>query len=361
MAPTAASALLLAVALSASTCSADTHTAGEGWDMYCYDNGTDTGCGAPARPAAPPAPGMVLMGGGADVDAAFEWMIVRSGGGGHFVVIRTDQDPGYNPYVYALANGTLLSVSTIITHSRGGAAAPEVLGVLANASALWIAGGNQDDYVNQWNGTAVQAALQRGSTRVPLGGTSAGMGVQSEFVYTAEGPGGSAESAVVLANPYDSSVTLAARFLSLPLLRGAIADMHFAQRDRMGRLLGFMARLLTDAWPAGHPAAVRGVACDEQSAALVDPAVGVARVLVETDGPTHVCYFMTAYAAAPRVCAPGTNLTLADVTVFRASSAEGGAFDLAAWAPVPGSGGASYNVSAVNGALASTQPGGDWY
>ncbi len=34
------------------------------------------------------SPGLVLMGGGTDVDAAFQWMCQRAGGG-DFVVIRT--------------------------------------------------------------------------------------------------------------------------------------------------------------------------------------------------------------------------------------------------------------------------------
>lgn len=43
------------------------------------------------------------MGGGTDVDAAFKWMIERSGGG-NFVVIRTAGTDAYNPYIYNLGN-----------------------------------------------------------------------------------------------------------------------------------------------------------------------------------------------------------------------------------------------------------------
>ena len=35
-------------------------------------------------------------------------------------------------------------------------------------------------------------------------------------------------------------------FLDLPLMNDIITDSHFAQRDRMGRLLAFMARLRQD-------------------------------------------------------------------------------------------------------------------
>ena len=39
------------------------------------------------------------MGGGTDVDAAFKWMIEKSGGG-DFVIIRADNSNGYNSYIY---------------------------------------------------------------------------------------------------------------------------------------------------------------------------------------------------------------------------------------------------------------------
>ncbi len=46
-------------------------------------------------------PGTVLMGGGTDVDAAFQWMCQRSGGG-DFLVIRATGTDAYNPYIQTL-------------------------------------------------------------------------------------------------------------------------------------------------------------------------------------------------------------------------------------------------------------------
>src|SRR5262249_25823034 len=46
-------------------------------------------------------PGTVLMGGGTDVDAAFQWMCQRSGGG-DFLVIRATGTDAYNPYIQQL-------------------------------------------------------------------------------------------------------------------------------------------------------------------------------------------------------------------------------------------------------------------
>ena len=46
-------------------------------------------------------PGTVLMGGGTDVDAAFQWMCQRSGNG-DFLVIRATGTDAYNPYIQQL-------------------------------------------------------------------------------------------------------------------------------------------------------------------------------------------------------------------------------------------------------------------
>lgn len=81
------------------------------------------------------------------MDTAFEWMITRSGGG-HFVIIRVDDDDLYNPYVWDMGNTTLLSVTTLVTKDRTGAVDPTVLGRLANASAIFIAGGDQNLYMD---------------------------------------------------------------------------------------------------------------------------------------------------------------------------------------------------------------------
>jgi len=51
-----------------------------------------------------------------------------------------------------------------------------------------------------------------------------------------------------LANPYFSRVTVRRDFLEIPLLRNTLTDSHFAKRDRMGRTLVFLARIVQDGW-----------------------------------------------------------------------------------------------------------------
>src|SRR5437899_353229 len=85
--------------------------------------------------------GTVLMGGGTDVDAAFQWMCQRSGGG-DFLVIRATGTDAYNPYIQQLCPGES-SVATLIIPNRAAASDPFVVSTIQNAETLFIAGGNQ--------------------------------------------------------------------------------------------------------------------------------------------------------------------------------------------------------------------------
>ena len=53
---------------------------------------------------------------------------------------------------------------------------------------MFIAGGDQANYINFWMGTPVQSALNDAIARgVPIGGTSAGLAVLGEWAYSAQG------------------------------------------------------------------------------------------------------------------------------------------------------------------------------
>ena len=55
---------------------------------------------------------------------------------------------------------------------------PFVAKTIASASAIFIMGGDQSTYVNDWQNTPVQTALDQAAARgVPIGGTSAGLAV----------------------------------------------------------------------------------------------------------------------------------------------------------------------------------------
>jgi len=287
--------------------------------------------------------GTVLMGGGTDVDAAFQWMCGRSGNG-DFLVIRATGTDAYNPYIQQLCPAEN-SVSTLIIPNLAAANDPFVASTIRNAEAIWIAGGDQSNYINYWTGTPVQSNLNDAIARgVPVGGTSAGMNVLTQFVYSALASQG-ATSSQSLADPFNRYITLARDFANVSALQGVIGDPHFVTRDRMGRDLAFLCRIYTNGWSS----APRGISVDEKTALLIDP-TGTLSVV-----GTSTAYFLQA-PGAPEVCAPKTPLTYTNVGVYRINSS--GTFDLGRWT---GRNGTSYSVSANAGVLSSTQAGGSLY
>lgn len=288
-------------------------------------------------------PGTVLMGGGTDVDAAFQWMCQKSGNG-DFLVIRATGTDAYNPYIQQLCPNEN-SVATLIIPNLAAASDPFVISTIQNAEALWIAGGDQSNYINFWKGTPVQTEINAVITRgVPIGGTSAGMNVLTQFVYSALASQG-ATSSQSLADPFNRYITLDRDFANVADLQGIIGDPHFVTRDRMGRDLAFMCRIHTQGWSN----APRDIAIDEQTALLID-ATGHGTLV-----GSSTAYFMQA-PGAPRVCAPKTPLTYTNIAVYRITA--DGSFNLATWS---GTGGMAYTVSANAGVLSSTLPGGSTY
>lgn len=190
--------------------------------------------------------GTVLMGGGADVDAAFQWMCQRSGNG-DFLVIRATGTDAFNPDIQQLCPNQN-SVATLIIPNVAAANDPDVASIIQHAEALIIAGGDQSDYIKFWQGTPVESALNGLiAAGVPIGGTSAGMNVLSQFVYTALASQG-VTSSQALADPYNKYITLGENFVNLSILQGLIDDPHFVTRDRMGRDLAFLCQIYNNGW-----------------------------------------------------------------------------------------------------------------
>ncbi|HYJ89281.1 MAG TPA: cyanophycinase [Pyrinomonadaceae bacterium] len=313
------------------------YAAAKGYKTYIVGNAAD----APQSPTL--SPGLVLMGGGTDVDAAFRWMCERAGGG-DFLVIRTSGTGAYNPYIQQLCP-QMDSVETIVISSVAGANSAYVSTHIQNAEALWIAGGDQSTYVNLWRGTAVQTGVNYllNTKRTPVGGTSAGLAVLSQFIYT--GAVGSVTSSEALANPFHSFVTLDRDLFQSALGTNKIYDSHFVTRDRMGRSLVFLARIVNNGW-ATQP---RGIGVDERTAILVTPD-GAATMV-----GTGAAYFLQAPGPA-QILAPGTPLTYFNIGVYKVP--QGGTFNFSTWS---GTGGVPYMLNVNAGSLTSTQAGGNIY
>lgn len=298
---------------------------------------------ADAPPAPTLSPGLVLVGGGTDVDAGFQWMCGRAGGG-DFVVIRTSGTDAYNPYIQELCP-QMDSVETIIIGNVNGANTPYVSSQIQNAEALWIAGGDQSTYTALWRGTAVQTGVNflLNSKLAPVGGTSAGLAVLSQFIYT--GARGSVTSSQALANPFHRYVTLERDLFQSSLGTNKLYDSHFVTRDRMGRSLAFLARIVNNGW-ATQP---RGIGIDEETAVLVLPN-GTA-----TMAGSGAAYFLQAPGPA-QVIVDGTPLTYLNIGVYKVP--QGGTFNFSTWS---GTGGVAYTLNVNNGSVTSTQAGENIY
>jgi cyanophycinase len=297
--------------------------------------------------------GIAMMGGGSDLDEAFRWLCEK-GNGGDFLVLRATGDDDYNSYVNGLCKAN--SVSTLILASRAAAEDPAVEEIIRHAEVIFIAGGDQANYIRNWKGTPVEDAINANiAAGKPIGGTSAGLAVLGEFAYGALGDKPDDKdlaSSDVLKNPFFNRVTLVRGFLTIPQLQNLVTDSHFAKRDRMGRTLGFLARIMQDGWSKSP----REVAIDEKSAVLVE-ANGKGTVI----GTGKGAYFLRP-TRPPDVCKNGEPLTFRDISVHQIPA--GGHFDLGSWSsssspssssPPSDHGGAAYSLSVDKGKITSTR------
>lgn len=268
--------------------------------------------------------GIVLAGGGKDQDAAMKWMINRAGGG-DFIIIRASGSTGYNDYLFEM--GGLNSVETLLIDSRDKAMRKEVGQRIREAEALFIAGGDQWNYVNFWKDSEVSTAIQYliNVKKVPIGGTSAGCAVLSEIIFDARND--TVISADALANPYASQVSISNSFIQLPFLTNTIADQHYSQRDRLGRHVTFMARMAKD-FSISQP---KGIAADERTAVCIDKD-GNAIVIGEGSA-----FFLMSNKGLPEVCEKDKPLTWSNkqkalrVYIYKGSKNGTPAFNLNHW------------------------------
>jgi len=188
---------------------------------------------------------ILLMGGGSDVDSAFSQNVKNHVGSGvDVVVLRTTGGDGYNSYL--LNRMVADSVNTLIVDSVSKANSDYVEWAVKSAEFVFVAGGNQSKYLNFWEGTKLQSALQyvydKGGV---IGGTSAGMALMSSTVYDPDGILGAISDEVVTDLCHET-LNFFDGMLNLAVLTDTVTDTHFEQRDRMGRALVFLANQTSD-------------------------------------------------------------------------------------------------------------------
>ncbi|MCC6810720.1 MAG: cyanophycinase [Deltaproteobacteria bacterium] len=216
-----------------------------------------TGSAADAKPTLG-AGAVFLMGGGTDVDAAFAAIAARIPNA-DVVILRASGADGYNDYLYSDIGG-FDSVETLLVTTRALANDAYVVSRVAEAELVFMAGGDQSVYLAQWAATklavAITAAHARGAI---IGGTSAGAMVTGDPVFSAAK--GSITSDEALADPFDAAMHLLPGPFSLS--SRLIVETHFYERDRLGRLVAFLARAYVSV-------PVWGVGIDEKTALIVE-------------------------------------------------------------------------------------------
>jgi cyanophycinase len=279
----------------------------------------------------------VLSGGGGDVDDGMRALCHHSGGG-EIVVLRASGTDAYNPYFHQLCPND--SVTTLLITSAEGSANPAATRDVRRANAIFIAGGDQSNYVKFWAGPLqreINGDIARG---VPIGGISAGLAVLGQFAFSARHD--TITSAEALANPFDPKLTLDRNFISIPVLRGIITDSHFSERARMGRTVAFLARIRHDGW--ANP--VRAIGVDQATAVLVD-AAGRARVVGKGSA-----YFLE-LGHRPERCVPGEPLTVSGIKGYEihggSATAAAAGFNVKSWT---GHGGTSFTLNVASGVMA---------
>ncbi len=140
------------------------------------------------------------------------------------------------------------SVTAVRPETRADADDPSYVEALAEATGVFMTGGNQLKLSGVVTGTAfgkaIVAAHERGAT---VAGTSAGASILAEHMI-AFGQSGT--------TPRQRMSQLAG---GLGLVKGAIIDQHFGQRNRYGRLLSLVAQ----------SPALLGIGVDEDTAAVI--------------------------------------------------------------------------------------------
>lgn len=227
-------------------------------------------------------PLICLSGGGDNDDWADAWKVfLAAAEGGDVVTIKANENADYNSWIYFDEGkhgfAKVNSVTRLVLSSKGDAELEEAVRILDNAEAIFIAGGNQNEYIDFYSGTKVEAAINRAlhDRKIPVGGTSAGMAVLSGITYAAhidipDNDGQLVTSQDALSNPMADYVDLEYDFLSAPFLKNLITETHFDTREREGRIIAFMAKAIHKLQNSVAFGEVKAIAADETAAYCYD-------------------------------------------------------------------------------------------
>ena len=202
-------------------------------------------------------------------------------------------------------------VLPIRPESRAEAHERDLVAALESATGIFMTGGNQLKLSAIVSGTPLGAAIVAAHERgVVVAGTSAGASIQSSHMVAFGGPG---------TTPKQRMTQVAA---GLGLVRSAVIDQHFTQRNRYGRLLMIVSQ----------SPQLLGIGVDEDTAAVVR--VEDDREVLTVTGRGVVTIFDPAHVVTNAYEAPRSAPMLASGITLHVLPA-GSAYDLTRRALIP--------------------------
>lgn len=304
-------------------------------------------CGRVNSISSQPTPCILLIGGAegetSGEDAATRWFFNRLDGG-DYLVLRSPTIGRQATWICDRYRNFVSSSAELAINSREAANNPQVIQYIRDADGLFIAGGDQNDYEDFWEGSGVEEAINYliNQKQVPIAGTSAGMAILGDFYYAPAHQG--LLSSEILNDPFHHNTKdiYYSDFIKVPILKNVITDTHLDRIDteisetRYGRIFGFLARIV---YEKGFPAL--GIGLEEGAFVAIDEN-GIAQVFGNDTNEGQDAYFLQTNGAIPEQIQPGLPLIWNNngqaVKVYKISgNPEGsGQFDLSNWSTASG-------------------------
>jgi cyanophycinase len=208
---------------------------------------------------------LVLMGGGREHDEASN-IFLESTNGGDIIILRASGSLTSYPNYFMSTLSSKISANsalTVLTSSPQKAMDSAITCRLKKAEGVWLAGGNQWDYLGGWPQSFQVLLGQLTTENISVGGTSAGAVSLGEAAFDAQH--GTISSQQALADPLSEKVSVSYPIFFQPELKNTLIDSHFTERNREGRLLTFLARFKSE---KDRPTVV-GIGLDEGVALVI--------------------------------------------------------------------------------------------
>ncbi len=210
---------------------------------------------------------LLIIGGGSELSSAGAWnkapytWAVDQSSNKRVAVIAYSSATNWIPDYFMNECGAVAAKNFTLS-SQAIADSQETYDSLMTYDVIFLKGGDQYDYYSTYKNTlthqAIQDKFEEGGV---ICGTSAGLAVMSEVLFTARN--GTVYPDECLEDPDNYYVTLANDFLQL--FGGYIFDSHFSHRGRFPRLTGFLAN-----WKFDEGETISGIGVDEQTALAID-------------------------------------------------------------------------------------------